>query len=354
MTEIRAFAPDDVPAVDRLLRDHLPYWPDPSESARFLAGTLLEHPWADDELTSLVALGGSGEVIGFIGAQVRRMSMGKRSVRGVCCSHLVVAAGHRGGAAGALLLRRMLSAGQEVTWSDTANEPVVRMWRAFGGSVDGARSCDWMLVLRSGRWLREVATTGLRKQNRDRDLVPVAAFPFQAAGSRMIGRPFPEPGPEVGGQGATAAEVVEALGRIDRAGHLRVAYDEGFLSHLFAQIEASRGRLVTRIVRRGADPIGWYAYAHVSEGVCRVLHLAAFEPNGDDVLAELVAHARKDGGTVLAGRLEPHLIEPLHTRFAVLGFARQPVVHSRDPELRAALLSEASLITQLDGEWFVT
>jgi hypothetical protein len=38
----------------------------------------------------------------------------------------------------------------------------------------------------------------------------------------------------------------------------------------------------------------------------------------------------------------------------VIGFARQPVIHVRDPEVHALLSTDASLLTHLDGEWYVT
>lgn len=70
-------------------------------------------------------------------------------------------------------------------------------------------------------------------------------------------------------------------------------------------------------------------------------------------MGDLVEHARSEGRTVLSGRLEPRLEDALSRRKAVLGIARQPVVHSRDDNVRALLGSGSALITQLDGEWFV-
>jgi len=55
---------------------------------------------------------------------------------------------------------------------------------------------------------------------------------------------------------------------------------------------------------------------------------------------------------VLCGRVEPNLDRPLRARFAVLGFARRPLIHAREPELAAALAT-SSLLTQLSGEWWV-
>lgn len=72
------------------------------------------------------------------------------------------------------------------------------------------------------------------------------------------------------------------------------------------------------------------------------------------MFGELVEHARASGATVVTGRAEPHLAGPLHRRLAVLGAVRRPIVHSHDPQVQAHLASSASLLTNLDGEWFTT
>ena len=68
------------------------------------------------------------------------------------------------------------------------------------------------------------------------------------------------------------------------------------------------------------------------------------------MLADLIDHASAAGSAVLTGRAEPHLEGPLRKRLAALGFAWQPVIRARDPELAAALSTGASLLTRLDGE----
>ena len=52
MATIRPFERSDLPSVSRLLRANIESWWRDDE---FLSGTLLDHPWADDELRSLVA-----------------------------------------------------------------------------------------------------------------------------------------------------------------------------------------------------------------------------------------------------------------------------------------------------------
>ena len=319
-----------------------------------LASTLVDHPWADPDLPSFVALDEQDQVVGFMGAQVRRLRLDDRQLRGVCCSHLVVAPDRRAGLAGTLLLRQMLSGPQDLSWTDTATDAVVRMWRGFGGQIDHTRTCDWMLVLKPFRWAGTILRARARRQALGRRLAPVGAVPVQATGPRLMPRAFPPPSPDVRSEAATAEAIVAQLPALTGHMRLRVDYDQAHLDHLFAQVEAAVGPLVRRLVHRGGSPIGWYAYVRQPSGVSRVLHLAGIEDETDAVVGELVEHARADGSAVLTGRAEPYLHSPLRRRFAVLGYARQPLIHTRNPEIRSVLATSYSLLTVLDGEWFAT
>jgi hypothetical protein len=169
--EIRPFAPEDLSAVAALLRAHLGL-PVP-DVERFLAATLLEDPWADPEMPSLVAER-DGAVVGFIARQPRRLELDGAPLAAACCSHLTVAPEERAGALAARLARACLAGPQRLTYSDAASDLVVRLWRVLGGDVDGARACDWMLLLRPARWAASLA--------RGRTLGPVAAAPLHALG----------------------------------------------------------------------------------------------------------------------------------------------------------------------------
>lgn len=350
MAIIRPLERADLPEVVGLMGSLLP---GPAHDEDFLAATLLEHPWADAELPSLVAAEGDGAITGFIAAQPRRLLFGERPIRAVCCSHLVVSEGSRSGATGALLMRRLLSGPQELTFSDTANDIVLRIWRAFGGHADHARACDWMLVLHPGRWLLAVLRTAARHERLWRELMPVGSLPAQAAGPRLLRRAFPPPESDISGEPAAPADVVECLPELMRGMQLRPDYDEPYLSHVFRLLGAREGPVTCRLVRRSGQPVGWHASVLRPGGASRVLHVSALEREREAVFGELVAHARERGSAALAGRLEPHLVAPLRRRAAALGFARQPIFHARDPELRAALTTGSSLLTRLDGEWYL-
>lgn len=355
MAEIRPLERTDLPAVAALLHAELIRQTPEQQISEFMATRLIEDPWSDEELPSLVAVE-DGQLIGFIGSQVRRVRHQDRAMSGVCVSDLTVAAGHRGGAAGALLLRRILTGGQDFTFSDTANETVARIWQAFGGHLDHARACDWMVVLRPIRWARMLGTDVLRRRLGQGN-APVGAFPFRPETQRSRHRAFPLQ-PDVAGEDVDTATIVEHLPDLMRGRRLWVDYDEQFLEHQFRAMESHfNGRVIRRLVRRDERPVGWYAYVQNRRGVCRVLYLLTTpaDPDADAVLADLATHARSQGSALIAGRHEPHLTLPLQRRFGpVLGFAQRPVVHCHDPEILATLATGASVLTRFDGEWYLT
>src|SRR4051812_50177227 len=98
---IRPFERGDLGGVAALLRAHLVPAP-ATDLERFLTATLLEDPWADPELPSLVAEQ-AGAVVGFIARQPRRLELDGEPLAAAVCSHLTVAPAHR---ADALAARR--------------------------------------------------------------------------------------------------------------------------------------------------------------------------------------------------------------------------------------------------------
>ena len=333
-----------------LLREPLPG----SNNLDFLAATLLDAPWVDAELPSLVAEDDDGRILGFIGVQPRRLTLDGAPIRAVCCSHLVVAPDARTTALGPRLVKHVLSGPQAMTWSDTGTEVVARMWKAFGGFVDPVRSLDWMLVLHGGRWLGRVVAAAARERGRPgRDAVPVGGVPLHALGRRLMRRAFPDGADGVAWEPASAAEVTRDLPAMARALRLRADYDEESLTAVLALVASAGGEARSATVRRAGRPIGWYVYL-MRHGVARVLACLGDPREADATLFALAEDVRQHGGTALGGRLEPFLAEALSARMAVLGFARRPVIHVRDPAVRTALAEGSAALSLLDGEWWVT
>ena len=337
--------PGDLPRVAALL-------PDWEANQRGLAAVVLDYPWADPELPSLVAVDDDDAVIGFIGSQVRRMRFDGREIRGVCCTQLAVAPEHRGGPAGARLLRSLISGPQEITWSDGATDPVRRVWRALGGHLDYVRAADFFLLLRPARWLAGVGRTLVKREAVGREQIPVGGFPLAALGQRLTRRESVD-NTGISGADAVVAAIVGAQPEIWPKLRVGVKWDEPQLKHVFSEVDRAVGPLVSRVVRRNGKPIAWYAYLQRPGGISKVLHFEAAERDAEHAFADLVDHAHSSGSVGLAGRAEPHLEETLRHRLAILGLARQPILHAKDPELAAALATSSALLTRLAGEVFV-
>jgi hypothetical protein len=344
---IRPFAPEDLDGVVALLGDHLPNRP-AADLARFLRATLLDDPWADPELPSLVAEQSSA-IVGFIARQPRRMELDGEPLRAVCCSHLTVAPEHRAGALAARLARACLDGPQRLTVSDSAGDVVVRLWRILGGDVDSARACEWMLALRPGRWAVEAARSFAGRREID---LPVGSLPLQALWRRTLKRGVAAPD-GVHAVPADGAGLAAQLGPLTGKLRLRPAADGEHLAHVLATMAATGRRVDARVVWRGGQAIGLWAWHPRPGGIAQVLALTARERCGADVVGSLAHAAHAAGATVLAGRLEPHLRDAVRPRGPALGLARLPVFHTRDDAVRAALASTASLLPKLEGEWWV-
>jgi hypothetical protein len=345
MPEIRPFAREDLPAVTKLLADHLEGW---DRDVGLIEAAFLDHPWGDPETPSLV-LDDGGTPAGFIGVHPRRLEFDGELVKGSCCTHLVVHPESRGAAGGAQLIRAVMAGPQELTWSDTTVPVVARMWGVFGGRIDYARAADWLIVLRPMRWTGEVLAGRVRRRPRT-DELPVPGFPAHVS-RRLTPNARPPTPPDVTGCDAAPADIVAAQPEITRRLALHVPYDEATLAFTLAKLEGMGKRVVRRIVRRRDRPIGWYAYLEGSNGVSRVIHLAAPAKDADHVLGELIDHARDGGSSAVWGRYEPHVDGALRARLAVLGLNSRPATRARDPKFALALAGDGSLLTRLDGEW---
>jgi hypothetical protein len=358
MTDVRPLEEADLPAVADLFRAAM--GPDNDLSrpwlADFLRETLLESPWIDPEIPSLVAPSEDGGVAGFIASNVRPVIVDGTRLRGACCAHLVVDENARSRALGPQLLGRYMAGPQDLTFTDTATEVVARMWRSFGGRSDGQRSTGWMLVLRPGAWTLAVGRARVQGR-RAPNLVNVPALPFHVGGSRLTGHREQEagtPAPPVETEQLTPAVLMEHKDAILKGVRVHLDYDEPYVSWLLRQVDGLYATAVVarKLVRIGGRAVGWFVYIHDPGGAGRVLQVAARERDTDAVFRALVADARERGVTVLTGRLEPNLVETLRKRWAVLGFDARTLVHAQDTKLLDALATGPALLTRLDGEWW--
>lgn len=327
----------------------------------FFARTLFESPWADPELPSLVAEEDNGTIVGFMTISPRRMRLGTRPVRMAVCADLCVTPEAQRGAVGVRLLKRALEGPQDAAISDTASEPVRRMWTRLGGSTVPVSAIDWVRVFGPWRTGALRAEAHLRRPRARRTLERAAAGLDRATLTAARGF-LAAPPPATGGEEPlTAQTLVEALPAVCSRMALRPDYDEAYVAWLFGELERvpGRGELVARLVRRGGAPsrggrriAGWYVY-HLRPGKrCEVLTVAA--PNDADVelvLDHLFAHAHRHGAAALRGRLEPRLVGAVTRRRCLLRYGGAALLHTDDAELARAVLAGDALLTRLEGEW---
>jgi hypothetical protein len=319
----------------------------------FLMRTLFDTPWTDPDLPSLVAVDKRGRIVGFIGAEVRRMRFGERVIRAVWCQHFVTDPGARHLGGGALLLRRMLRGTQDATFTDNASDVVRQMWVRLGGEVLHLKGIHWVRVFRP--WQVAASLAGTPARPRLRDAISRLPRPLDAATDAAAGR-FLRPAPvDAASAPLTPRTLLEALPDIAKRLVLHPDYDEPFLEWLFGELVRveRRGRLVAQLVEApSGQPLGWYMYYLRPGGRSEVLQVAADAGDVGRVLDHLLDHAYVHGSAALRGRLEPGLVEPTVRRRSLLWYRGGALIHSRDPELVRAVHSEKALVTRLEGEWW--
>jgi hypothetical protein len=349
VTPIRPFERGDLDAVARLFEQVARSGagsPPPGLAGEF-ERTVLDHPWADPELPSLVYEDGDSGVVGFLGSHPRRLRLGDRELRLGCSGQLVARPDFQRGGVGGLLLRRYLAGPQDLTITDGATDAVRAMWEGLGGRVNGLASVGWTRVFRPAG----LATAMLRRRRGGAARAASAArLPDLAAGRLAPGTPT------ASSERLEAGGLLEGLDRLARRFPLRPAYDEPFLGWLFRELEAvrSRGELVRRLVRTDdGRPAGWYvAYVPVG-GVAQALQVAAPPAHAGMVLDELFHRAAAGGAVAVQGRLEPHLHEAVRERRCVLRRTEWALVHGDDAEALGAIAYGRALLTRMEGEWWM-
>jgi len=311
---------------------------------------VLDQPWADPEVPSLVLAEGR-RIRGFIASHVRRAHFDGEPLRLAYGGQFVTDEETSRKGLGALLLRRFMGGPQDLTLTDGATPVVQAMWERLGGDTVQLRSISWTRLLRPAG-----AVGGWALRRRGLFRTARAAAPALAVTDAAL-RPLMRPR-AAGSLRETELEpatVVEALAPLVEWARLVPDYDEPFLRWLFSEMAGvtERGTLVRRALHREDELAGWYVAYLNPGGIGQVLQVAAARQYAGAVLDRLIEHAWSNGTAALQGRLEPLLFEPTAARRAVLRFSERVLVHSRDPEITRAVHAGEAYLTRMDGEWWV-
>jgi hypothetical protein len=356
MTAIRPLQREDVPGAAALFELAMGSGERNAHPAMvdLLERTLLDQPWFDPELPSLVATDGDGRIAGFLAAEVRRMRLNGRPLRVVWSQHMVVDPIHRHEALGALMMARMLRGPQDATVTDTATDLVRQMWGRLGGSTLHLKGIHWVCVFRPWQIAARLGAPRLRRRRARAALRPMASA-FDVVTRTVAARLLAPTPVDTGVEPLTPHKLAEAFRGEGKRLELYPDYDEEFLEWLFAELARvpRRGRLVAHLVRdEAARTLGWYIYYLRPGWRSEVLQVAAGDRAVGRVMDHLVWHAYTHGSAALRGRLEPNLVQAVARRPCLLRHRGGVLIHSRSCELLSAVHSEAALMTRLEGEWW--
>jgi hypothetical protein len=355
-SSVRELRREDLPEVAAMFADTMRTTPPGTEPqlAEFFERTLLDHPWADPALPSLVAETPDGGIVGLVGVQARRLRMGERDLKLACLGFFAVHPAARGGAVALHLARDVMHGGQDASITDSASLVVERFFAPrHDGRVVELSGVHWVRAWRPGAvadGLWPAATARLR-----------ASIPLHLVGRGLdraaarAGRGLLAPAPvETVAEPLTPTLILEHQPAIVSPGRLHVAYDEGYLTWLFGQLgrSAARGTPVARLVRdAGGRVLGWYVMFLRPGGRSEVMQIAARERDRGAVLDHLLRDAWEHGSAMLRGRLEPGLTALVSRRRCMLWYRGGALAQAHDPKVADALVRHGAL-SRLDNEWF--
>lgn len=354
MSQIRAMVPQDIERVaalyDTVVRSGA--GEPPRGLVDYFRRTLIDHPFYEPEIPSLVYEGPDGQILGFLGSHVRRAVLDDRPIRIGCSGQLVRDPSRGSPGIGALLMRRYLAGAQELTLTDGATPLVAEMWTRLGGFLVHPSSFVWTRVLRPARTAGE-----LLAGRSGRTGLPRGTSPILTSIDALAGRLTRPAAPDGALQTVelTAEAMVEHGPMLAGGARLRRALDPESAGWLIGELTAvrTRGRLARRLVRRNGRPVGWYLAYHRRGGASQALDVRALPGEIDGVFDLLVADCWRVGSTSVEGRVDPWLFETVARRRLPVRAGERVLYHSRLPEIERLVATGDSNLSRLDGEWWM-
>ena len=311
---------------------------------------LADSPWADPDIPSLVWDDPEAGIVAYLGSHVRRLRLDGHARRLACSGQLVADPTFGKPGVGALLLRTYLAGPQDVTTTDGATDEVRDMWSALGGHSLATASIGWTVVFSPATFGSALAERRLGSTAALRVTAPIAHVVDSLAGREL--RPTrPDGHTEL----LTPELLAGELPKLSRTFRLLPDYDARGAAWLFGELEAvtARGRLARTLVRgEQGQMLGWYIAYMRRNGISQVLHVAAPPRSVGVVLDHLLWEALQAGSAAVQGRVEPHLLAELRARRCLLRRTEWALVHG-DQAVLGAMAYDESLVTRLDGEWWM-
>lgn len=312
---------------------------------------VLDLPWRQNDVCSLVYEDRSGRVLGYLGVTARPMVFRDRSIRAAFGHHLIVDPSRGGTRAGVELSRRFLRGPQDLSlavWNDFGR----RIWTSLGGSVSSLHSLSWTRMLRPARYILSML--------KNRGLPSSAAVTLHPAcqafdALRVFGSAaVPQRDTAALSDDLDAVTMLSYLSAFAGDRMLRPCYDATSLTWLLKTLgdAAHRGHLHKVAVRTpGGRPLGWYVYYLAGSGAAEVLQLGGKHDALHSVLNHLFDHARQRGAVEVTGPMDARLVGPLSEQHCAFHRPRNTwaLIHSRDLRIADAVHAGDVFLSKLEG-----
>ncbi|MGH8908574.1 MAG: hypothetical protein ACRD0K_19270 [Egibacteraceae bacterium] len=316
-----------------------------------LGRLLLDHPWADPDIPSLVYETSEGRIVGFLGSHVRRLRVDGKPIRAGVTGQFMSDPAMRG--VGALLLRRYFAGPQDVTLTDSAKPEIRPIWEGLGGTTASLGSLTWIRVFRPFQLGSDLLLASHRRMKR---LARPLCAAFDRAAARVGGRLLGVDEPATVARELTPQAVLEHLPTVTRRARVRPDYDEAFLTWIFQEMGRpdGEGDLVRHLVcDQSGRVLGWYVAYLRAGGTGEVQQIAAACRDVEAVVEHLFYQAQRSGAAALRGQLVPLVAEPVWRRRCLLLTTSRFLVHARDPSLLHAIAGGDGLLSRMDCEWWM-
>lgn len=359
---VRPLEEDDLAHVAEL---HARYMPGSGQSSpgairEHLSRLLLQHPWRNQYLRSLVYQESAGRVAGCIGVMPRPMLFEGRPVTAAVSHSFIVEPDARPMLAALELAKHFLAGPQDLSLAETGKVSR-KLWERAGGTVSLLYSLCWTRPLRPSRY----ALSFLRRRGLPAPLERALRLPCDLLDrlAPLAGPSFRLSSPATFAAAGLASELngagfCETLAGCVRARALQPRYEPSGTDWLLQTLAHKEGhgdlhRVLVRNSQREA--VGWYLYCARRDGIATVIQLGARDGAAELVFDHLCRHAREHGAIAVSGQLDPPLFHVLAARDCVFHHdgGSSFLVHSRDPAILQAIHRGDAFLTRLEGAWWI-
>jgi hypothetical protein len=361
---VRPVEEDDLSAIAELHSRLMPAQKDPAWGTlrEQFSQLLLQHPWRNPYLRSLVYQESGGKVVGCIGVMPRPMVFEGRPITAAVSHSFMVEPGTRPMLAALALAQNFMNGPQDLSLAETGKVSR-KLWERAGGSVSLLYSLCWTRPLRPSRY----ALAFLRRRGLPRPL----EWGFKPACNLLdklaplAGRSFRPVSPAAFAAAGLASELecdgyCDTLAGAVRARSLYPRYDRHSAEWLLQTLAQKSGvgdfhRVLLRNSQR--ETVGWYLYfLEPGGGVGNVVQLGARDGYADMVFDHLCRHASDHGAIAVSGQLDPAFFHTLAARDCVFHHdgGSSFLVHSRNPEILQAIHRGDAFLSRLEGEWWIS